>query len=596
MNNYQSSRKKNLIQMGTMFALLTAALVYFLGLHNMDLTVPMNYIKPNTGELLTRAKWICTTGWGGVCESLGAPFGASLLDVPGIFLQLIETGVLKGLYAITGSVAVALNVQIIVNFYVLALVSFIVMKQLGFKGYSCVAGSLTFALSTYVFMATMNSLGMYACYSVPLAVLVAMWVYGDEEFFRLKKGFFKNKKNIAALVIILLASGSGMGYYGFMTGCIILTAGVSATLKGKGREHIKTGLVLTGGLLILGIIGSLPNLIGGSVFHESGSAVAEADFGGLKLIQLFLPMNFNTIDIIGVILGVYYKYACVFNEGIASFLGIVGIIGFVVLILTLFAGVFQIKKDHRLSVLAESNMVLLLVCQTGGLGSLLVWLMGGGLTEWHRGSIFIVYMAVLAFCICAEWLLERCRAWRKNIVAVVFTVLVGFGIINQFPQFPLSYAGFYGEQRAAYEAEKTFIKELEGMLPDNAMIYQPSLTGMYNPTELNGKRDASMDVSWVYNNRSVGYYHSDKLLWNIDAYQGYEADEFRAKANECDMAQLVELLREQGFEGIFIDRSNYEGQDYLLGERNYIEMELERITGNSFVVSANGVLEYISLR
>ncbi len=575
--------KRTLIEAGILLVLVLGVLVYFLGLHRADLSVPMNYGKANTGDMLTRTKLICMSGWNETVTELGAPFGATLTKQPGFLMQLLDAGFLRLLYILTGNVAVALNLQIIVCFFAMAFTSFYAMKKLRFGSFGSILGSLTFATSTYIFMMALTEYGMMNCYFVPLALLVALWLFEDGKFFKLDRSFFHYRKNIAAIVITVLMCFNGGGYYSFFAGLIILTAGFSATLKGKGKEKLFAGLILSGMMLVLGLLLNIPSLLGQESFYAGGSAVAAAEINGLKLIQMFLPLNNLGIDFLGRVINSYYKYTIVRNSlNSSSFLGIVGIIGFVILVLALLLYFVKKHKNERFVVLAEMNLVLLLVCQTGGIGALLTGIFNGGLTDYAKGVIFIIYISILAFFMGLEWLLGKVRH-KLPVAALGCAVIAGSILI----QLPAQFGGFYGDLRQQYDTEAAFVKEMEARLEDGAKVYEPTVTGRYNPVAAS---------KWEYNNRSVGFYLSDCLCWNTDVEWSYDAQGWRGHLQGMSYEEMVHELVEAGFTAIFIDRSNYDSQWYLMNELEELEDELVRITGNQFCVSANGKLEFIRLQ
>lgn len=582
-NDANKYHKRILVEVCILFAFLFVVLMYLIGLHKADLTVPMNFSRGGTGELFTRAKLICTGSWTDNIVELGAPFNTSLITQPGFLAQLIDAVFLKLLYVITGNVAVALNLQMILSFFIMAFSSFAVMKKLKMSSFSCILGSLTFAASTYVFMMAMTEYGMMSCYFVPLAVLLGIWIYENENFFKPGPGFFHNRKNYLAMGLVILMCFNGAGYYAFFSGVILLTAGISGALKGQGKKCLFKSLILVGIMLAVNILLNIPYLTGGGTFYPYASPVATAEIKGLKLIQMFLPVNNLGIGFLGTVINSYYKYTIVRNSlNISSFLGIVGIIGFAVLIAALVTGIVKKKKNSRYMFIAEAVLVLMLVCETGGIGALITGIFNGGLTDYAKGIIFIIYLSIISFFMAFEWLVRKSK-YPAVIAGIVCLITGGSVLIQQ----PAQFSGFYGDIKEQYMQEEAFVAGMETELGENSRVYQPAVVGKYTPVG---------GIIWEYNNRSTGFFLSNKLCWNIDVQAGYDPDGWRNHLKHLPVDQLVEELRNAGFTAIFIDKSNYVTTNYRqasLTELYELENQLKEITGNEFVVGGN--LEYIRL-
>lgn len=582
-NDAKKYHKRILIEVCILFAFLFAVLMYLIGLHKADLTVPMNFSRGGTGELLTRAKLICTNSWTGDIVELGTPFNTSLITQPGFLSQLIDAVFLKLLYIITGNVAVALNLQMILSFFLMALISFVVMKKLKMGSFSCILGSVTFATSTYVFSMAMTEFGMMGCYFVPVAVLFGIRIYEDESFFRLDSGFFDNKRNFLVIGLVILMCFNGAGYYAFFSGVILLTAGISGALKGQGRKCLFKSFILVGIMLVVTLLFNIPYWTGTGTFYPYQSPAATAEIKGLKFIQMFLPVNNLGIGFLGTVINSYYKYTIVRNSlNISSFLGIVGIIGFVILVITLLAGIVKKKKNSRYMFLAEAVLMLLLVCETGGLGAVITGIFNGGLTDYAKGVIFIIYLSIIGFFMAFERLVQKSK-YPVVIAGIVCLVTGGSILIQQ----PAQFSGFYGDINSQYIQEEAFVADMEADIGRSSKVYQPAVIGKYTPVG---------GIIWEYNNRSTGFFLSKNLCWNIDVKSSFDADGWRNHLKYLSVVQLVEELRNAGFSAVFIDRSNYITTNYPeagLKELEELENELKNITGNEFI--AGGNLEYIKL-
>lgn len=579
----KNDKKRIMIEISILLAVMLFFLVYLIGIHKTDLTVPMNYFAGNSGDMLTRAKNLCVNNWASDTVELGVPFNSNLISQPGFFAQLIDVLILKAFYSITGNVAVALNLQMLLSFFLMAFSSYYVMKKLKMSSFSCIMGSVVFSTSTYVFMMGMTEFGMMGCYFIPIAVWYGIRIYEDEDFFRLDNQFFDNKKNWGIIAMVILMCFNGANYYAFFAICVFITAGASATLKGLGKKRLFKGLLLGGIMLIVALVFCIPYWMGGGSFYPYGSAVAGAEVNGLKLIQMFLPLNNLGIGFLGTVINSYYKYTIIENNlVISSFLGIVGAVGFVILMFTLLTAFINRKKTGRLVFAAEAVLVLMLLCETGGVGAIITGVIQGGLTDYAKGIIYIIYFAILAFFIGLEWMI---RHFRFPVVVIVSAGVLTVGSI--ILQQPAQFSGFYGDIKGSFNQEKEFISSMEAEIGRGAMVYQPSVIGRYNPVG---------GAIWQYNNRSIGYFLDNNMCWSIDVKTGLKSDAWRKHLDTLSVDDLVLELRAAGFSAIFIDKSNYQTANYtnaFLAELDVLENELRRVTGEEFAVSGN--LEYIKL-
>ena len=192
--------------------LVTMWLFYFWDLQNMDWNVPISYAYGDDMSLLQSIRMVQDTGWNMGTDRISATdvyycnsneFIAGLHNADIFMIRIFSL--------FTDNVGVIANLMMLSIFYLVAYVTYIVMRLLNIKRWVSVGGSVIFAFLPFMFMRVINHTQLASYYFVPLAVLMAIWVYEDEKFMLPRKGFFKYKRNIGGLVMAFLIASQGIG-------------------------------------------------------------------------------------------------------------------------------------------------------------------------------------------------------------------------------------------------------------------------------------------------------------------------------------------------------------------------------------------------
>lgn len=162
------------------------------------------------------------------------------------------------------------------------------------------------------------------------------------------------------------------------------------------------------------------------------------------------------------------------SEGSNASLGMIGSIGFLILVLWIF--VIPSRKlafsdvallDH----LSMLNLSGILLSTVGGFGAIFSYLITSQLRGYDRTSIFIAFFSIAAFFVILENM-SRChlQTKQKKMVFCILIMLVAFvGVLDQTsPSFalpnPVTKADFFNDEN--------FVHEIEAIMPENGMIFQ----------------------------------------------------------------------------------------------------------------------------
>jgi hypothetical protein len=106
----------------------------------------------------------------------------------------------------------------------------------------------------------------------------------------------------------------------------------------------------------------------------------------------------------------------------------------------------------------------------------------------------------------------------------------------------------YDSIKEEYLNDDKFVKEIEAMMPENAMVAQlpyapyPQYPPVYKMTEYSHFK---------------GYLHSDKLHWSYGAMEGREGDRWYGLVAGMPLEEMAVALSWKGFKGIYVDSFGY---------------------------------------
>jgi hypothetical protein len=570
-----------------MIIIIFGMMYHLMDLGNFELDIPMSYYGGDDMGVLVSAKMFTEQFWNMSSDRLGAPFGAQYYDFTSNMMHNVGLVVTKIFVVITQSAAAAMNLEYLSIFFTAGIISYFVMRNLKINCWISSLASSVFALSPYMLYRNISHVVLTECYFVPLSILICLWIYERDDVLTLDKNFFKRKINYVVIIFAFLIANNGIAYYPFFTCFIFMVTAVSKLLKtGKIKQGMRgvIATVMVCFFVVLSVIpGKIYTYINGSnpeAIERSGFAASE--LYGLKIAQLFMPLNGH--GVYDYIIDAYNEESFFVNENVTSYLGILGMIGFVVLMLCLF-----VKRDtvmsKRLGNLSELNISLVLLGTVGGIGSMFAFYVSAMLRCYNRISIFIEYADILAVAVLLDALLIRikhkfkAKEKKRRKMTFVFSVYAVFGLTCVFSIWegcPNLATPDYASIKAEYMSDENFVQAIENSVAEGSMIYQLPYHRYPESGPVN-----SMNDYHLY----VGYIHSNTLKWSYGSIKG--RDSWNEAVSEMDYASMVTYLKEQGFAGIYIDR-----RAYTADEQETLENELGEIIGNTPIVSENGNLSF----
>lgn len=560
-------------------AILTALSALFLTIilnqfYNIELDIPISNWGGDDTWTYKNAKTIADTGWLFYNPYLGAPFDTNYLGFPVMATCNFDYFILKLLILLTGDYIVALNLQYILLFPFIAIISYFVMLQLNINKYLAYCGSLAYSFTPYIFSRAISHLNLSQYQFVPLAILICFWLQQDD-YFVLNKAFFKNKKNITTIIFIILLSNNGEAYYPFFACFFIISTGIIRSINVFKIGAFIRSLVIT--LLIA--ISLLATLIPTFLISQPSAAIrstGDAEIYGLKIIQLLLPNKLYNIPAIDNVISSYSTIFPLINENSSAFLGVIGGLGFVILIISLFIKPLLVGKLQHLNQLADLNISAILLGTIGGIGSIIALLITPMIRGYNRISIFISYFSILAVLILFEYILKNFK--KKLILICGILLLFAF---NFFERIPIQNVD-YTLGKAEYNSDKNFVRMIESSVSENTMIYQMP----YHIALGGGNVNSMSDYDLL-----KGYLYSDKLRWSYGGMPGSNSDLWNKELTSKSMEDRIKILSILEFGGIYIDRRAYTPE-----EMAQLEKELNHLLNITSIYSNNGNLAFYSMK
>ena len=574
--------KKNKVEyfsVAILLALTFLIMIVFFRLWNMDITIPTTYSGGDDAGLLVNAKMLTQQGWCLSTNRLGAPFSGEYYDFTANVMHNFDLITLKIFAMLTGNAAVAFNLEYFSIFIFAALISYFVMRELKITNWISICGSLTFAFSPFIIMRGTQHIVLSTCYFIPLSILLCIWIYERDDILRFNKHFFENKRNWFVILFIILIANNGIAYYQFFTCFLLLVTAISKLIKTKNPKFLLKSIATTAGIVLCMLISMIPIIIYTSTHGVNTAAVVrggfvESEIYGLKLIQLFLPVDGHGLGWLSHIINYYNDSTIYFNENITSYIGIMGICG---LLLSLSMIFIKKKSDviNRLTLLSELNLMMILLAAGSGIGTMFAFVVSAKIRGYNRISIFIAYVSILAFCIGLNAFYQKYKKKWIIVVGIIFTSLC------LWEQMPAGYIPAYGLIKTDYESDELFVQKIEDSVSEGAMIYQLP----YHKYPESGLINQMADYQLF-----VGYIHSDNLKWSYGAIKGREGDIWLDNASNLSGQRLVDYLKQNGFEGIYIDR-----RAYTPAELEALENKLTNILKCDPIYSNNKNLSFFKL-
>jgi phosphoglycerol transferase len=564
--------KAHAAALGLCLLILTGSL----RLWRADLGIPLAY---SGDSLFTQLciKGIIENGWYLHNNSVGAPGGSDLHDFPQV--DNFHFLLLKALSLVRAETAFVFNAYYLLTFPLVTLASLLVLRHFRLADAPSIVTSLLYTFLPYHFRrCSAGHLFLAAYFLIPLVVMIALWTCAAADR-------FSRRRLLYSIVICLVVSSAGV-YYAFFACFLLLLAGLLSFVRHRTGRPLGRALVLVG-IVFLGTLANGSPTILYRLEHGANTEAVQRliegpEIYGLKITQMLLPTGFHRLSFLAA-KKAEYNASIPVGSGDLWYLGVVGAVGFLALLVRLLAGgrsaaAAGVNEDN-LDYLAGFNVFAVLLATVAGFGALFSFLVCPWIRCYERMSIYIAFFCLFAITILLERLASRFgpgRWGRVFYLGLLSTILV-VGIGDQVSRFLVPFYSYLKEQ---YASDAQFVAQIESALPQNAMIFQ--LPYMPFPESFPVVGVADYDLL-------RGYLHSRTLRWSYGAMKGRAGDAWYKVAAKKPLEELMPLLAATGFHGIYLDRFGF------LDNGAEVEDKLTKLTGLKPLVSANQRLVFFKL-
>jgi phosphoglycerol transferase len=538
-------------------------------------------------------KGVLRHGWWLENPDLGAPFGQELYDFPNLVGHSFNLLLIKLLGVFSSDPALVTNLFFLLSFPLVALASFVVLRQIGISGGASLVCSVLYALAPYHFLRGENHLHLAAYYSVPVGAYLVLSLLSGRLLFTRRRGrtggprllAWASKRSVVTLTLCLFLAVSGGPYYAVFTGLLLLAAMVLMFVIQRDGRALVQGSVLLVAIFGFLMLDGLPCLM---YWFANGPNPAilrgwqDSEKYSLDLAQLVIPAPGHQVDALSNLAEEYHE-STLFGEGPSSSLGFITTLGFAWLLLVALAGCLSprvwIIGDPRHRQLATATVIAFLVGTTGGISVLFTALVSNQIRGWARISILIAFFAITAVGLLIDALGERIRVRRGHPVLVRVLLLLSVLLIGLYDQANNKFVPNYSAAKAEYQNDAALVRAIDHELPPQAQVLQLP----YEPFP-----EESIEEMPSYSHLSL-YMHESDLRWSYGAVKGRPNADWQADLADKPAEDLVATAIAKGFDGIYIDRFGYPERDAKL------EGELGELLEVEPVVSADGRKSLYSL-
>jgi phosphoglycerol transferase len=564
-------------------------LFLFLRLERADWRVPFYY----AGDSMLYEmffKEVVDSGWYLDYKRLGLPYGLNLRDYP--INDTFSLLLVKLTNWFISDHALIFNLFYVMTYPLTTITSLYVMRQFKISFYPALLGSLLYTFLPYHLLRSQVHLFYSTYYMVPLMILVILWACADNSSHNTEgsqplKLSLRNPKFIFSLVVCVLIASTGGVYYAFFGCYFLVVAGIVQAIAFKQIRRLLLPGVLTAAIFAMMMINLAPCIIYQFNHGKTETAQrmpAEAELYGLKVAQMILPLTGHRIGPLKMAKD-EYNMAPLVTENDGSTLGVIGSIGFMILLGWLVSNAWNLRRQednsngNLLGQLSVLNISAVLLGTIGGFSAIFSLFVSPQIRSYNRISIYIAFFALLAVAL----LLERARQkfFQPRGLRIAFNILAILStIIGLYDLTSKSMRPDYAGAKAEYLNDKDFVERIEASLPPGAGIFQLPIKRFPETAAI--ERVGDYDLL-------KGYLHSRQLRWSYGAMRGRASDLWQTPLTTKPLPEMVETIGLAHFDGIYIDRFGYADNAAQL------ENELRALLETEPIVSKNERLSFFNL-
>ena len=260
--------------------------------------------------------------------------------------------------------------------------------------------------------------------------------------------------------------------------------------------------------------------------ETASRSAGETDVYSLRLVHLLLPSDHHRFSPFGALARTYDAHAPFVNENRLAALGVLGALGFVLLVAHTLTGNRVLPATAAMATLGRATVVAVLFAVSGGLGTLVALAVTPQFRALNRISVFIAFFSIAALMARSIGLCPALPEMRPRITLGLAVALVAVAVLDQGPAFRPDAASI----ARTYDSDRAFVARIEQVLPPGAMVYQVPYTQFPEvPPLLHEPLYSPMRM----------YLHSKTLRWSYGGMKGRPGDDWHRAADRLPLPERV---------------------------------------------------------
>lgn len=472
---------------------------------------------------------------------LNAPFGANWSSIP-ITEDFIY--MFMGYLARITNIGFAHNITLLIAHLLAGLSFFYVTKEFNCKLTSSFAFSILYSCSHYLWLRGSAHIILTYCFVVPIAILILKKLIDEN---------IQNKKTILKYCVLSFLIGCFNPYYTYMFVIFLIFIQIYLILKSKYNfspsfmiiaSFVGFSMMNLDTLSYKGDISVLRNLIALEVY-------------GMKIPEFFFPQSQHRLGFWHTY-GIqhYYNVAFVKGESWSSYIGIIGSLGLLVLIVNCLISIKKSWKPLEVQTSIALNWIVLFSL-IGGINLLLGVFGFQMFRASNRFSIYIYTILLIYLCI----KVSKLEDFKRLIILPLILVV---GLLDNLP---IRNVHFQDPIKKKFNDDILMAKKLEQTLKPNSMVFQFP----YSEFPEVGPKKGMGDYEHFR-----PYIHTSTLRYSYGNAKGTGLESWQKKIKLAKDFTWVNDLKNYGFSAIYINKKAYE-TSYINGITDFLKQELELI-------------------
>lgn len=557
---------------GAIFLLaITIAIINIWCGRNFDLRYPMAFLGGDETSYMSEIKMMLETHNWYKSNNIGAPYGTDRTMSISYYL-FNDVHYISFFWVImTKNVGMSVNLTFFTLIFLNALFAFLFFRYRKLEVMISLLGAILFAFQPYVLMRNIGHIMLAAVYTIPICFFLCFEIAENDNY--LKKCTARTMCHLTCMFLII---NSGIGYYTFFSCFFIIVTGIIISFEKRNMTYLWKSIksvAIMAIMLILILARMLVSFIqSGGGLIQTPRSFGDVEIYSLKIARLLIPPYGTPFERINSIIAEYNTVAVCEGDS-TEFLGLIGVVGLIILLLTFLCG--KDTQNNDLKMASKWSIMAILYSTIGGFCVFVFLFVTQMARCTNRISIYIGFLSI--FCvliILKQWKVQTKHLKNAQTVIILFTFVLG--MYSQLKVMPT--LNNTAAKKTAIELER-LCDEIVNISGEGCMIYQAPFQSYPDGPFLN---------TAYPNFEFMPYIYSEKIRWSYGAMRG-EAS-WDINANIWNAGMIKEELNEVGYCGVLVDTTAF-SQDDLPIFLNKCKDDF----GEAVLVSMSGRWQYFSI-